>query len=348
MTSTSVKQANFGSAFGSPITLFAIQSHGLTAKIANYGGIIVSIEVPDRKGTFDDVVLGFDRLDPYITNPAYFGAIVGRYANRIADARFTLHGKEYRLARNDGRNSLHGGQRGFDKRIWSPREISGGVELTYVSPDGEEGYPGTLQTKVSYTVDANELRIGYSASADRESFVNLTNHSYFNLAGHSSGDILGHELELDADSFTPTDNNQIPTAVLQRVAGTPFDFTQPTPIGSRNNTYDEQLRIGRGYDHNWVLRDRVSEPSIAARLREPRTGRMMEVLTTEPGLQFYGGNLLDGTIIGKRGTRYGRHAGLCLETQHFPNSPNTPQFPSTVLKPGDLFESLTIYRFLVN
>lgn len=346
MTSTNVKQTRFGSAYGSAIALYTLQSDRLTAKIANYGGIVVSLEVPDRNGRIDDVVLGFDRLDPYISDPAHFGAIIGRYANRIAGARFALHGKEYSLSRNDGQNSLHGGFRGFDKRVWQAREVDGGMELAYRSVEGEEGFPGNLQTRVTYAVNSNELEIVYSATTDGETVVNLTNHSYFNLAGHNSADILANELQLEADFFTPVDKQQIPTAALQPVAGTPFDFREPFEIGARIGDNNEQLRIGRGYDHNWVLRNRTSEPNMAARLRDAKSGRTLEVLTTEPGIQLYTGNLLDGSIIGKSGTRYGKHAALCLETQHFPNSPNTPQFPSTELKPGERFESKTVYRFL--
>ncbi|MFL6439857.1 MAG: aldose epimerase family protein [Terriglobales bacterium] len=346
MSSTSIKKIRFGSAYASAIFLYTLQSETLTIRIINYGGIIVSVEAPDRQGRFEDVVLGFDRLDPYISNPAYFGAIIGRYANRIADARFALHGREYRLARNDGKNSLHGGLRGFDKRCWTAQEIEDGISLTYTSPDQEEGYPGNLEAQVSYTVASNELRISYSAGTDRDTVVNLTNHSYFNLAGHASGDILAHELQLESDFFTPCDKDQIPTAALQPVEGTAFDFRQQRLVGERIMERNEQLRIGQGYDHNWVLRSQVSGLRLAARLRDPKSGRALEVLTTEPGIQFYSGNLLDGTLVGKHGARYRKHAALCLETQHFPNSPNTPQFPSTKLKTDDHFESQTVYRFL--
>jgi aldose 1-epimerase len=346
MASTSVKKSRFGSAYANAISLYTLQSETLTIKLIDYGGIIVSVEAPDRQGRFEDVVLGFDRLDPYISNPAYFGAIIGRYANRIADARFALHGREYRLARNDGNNSLHGGRRGFDKRCWAAQEIENGICLTYTSPDQEEGYPGNLETEVSYAVASNELRINYSARTDRDTVVNLTNHSYFNLAGHASGDILGHELQLESDFFTPCDKNQIPTAVLQSVEGTAFDFRRQRVLGERIMERNEQLRIGQGYDHNWVLRRQAGGLLLAARLRDPKSGRALEVLTTEPGIQFYSGNLLDGTLVGKHGARYRKHAALCLETQHFPNSPNTPQFPSTELKAGEQFASETVYRFL--
>jgi aldose 1-epimerase len=344
LSSTSVKQSRFGSAYASPVYLYTLRSDTLSIRIIDYGGIIVSLEAPDRQGRFEDLVLGFDRLDPYISNPAYFGAIIGRYANRIADARFALHGREYRLARNEGNNSLHGGVRGFDKRCWSTQEIENGICLTYTSPDQEEGYPGNLEAQVTYTVASNELRIGYSARSDRDTVINLTNHSYFNLAGHASGDILGHELQLESDFFTPCDKDQIPRAVLQSVDGTAFDFRRQRLIRERIMEKDEQLRIGRGYDHNWVLRSQAGGLSLAATLRDPKSGRALEVLTTEPGIQFYSGNLLDGTLVGKHGARYRKHAALCLETQHFPNSPNTPQFPSTELRAGEQFASQTVYR----
>jgi aldose 1-epimerase len=346
MASTSVKKSRFGSAYANAISLYTLQSETLTIKIIEYGGIIVSVEAPDRQGRFEDVVLGFDRLDPYISNPAYFGAIIGRYANRIADARFALHGREYRLARNDSKNSLHGGLRGFDKRCWAAQEVEDGIRLTYTSADQEEGYPGNLEAQVTYTVASNELGISYSARTDRDTVINLTNHAYFNLAGHASGDILGHELQLESDFFTPCDKDQIPTAVLQPVEGTAFDFRQQRLVGERIMERNEQLRIGQGYDHNWVLRSQASRLRLATRLCDPKSGRALEVLTTEPGIQFYSGNLLDGTLVGKHGGRYRKHAALCLETQHFPNSPNTPQFPSTELKAGEQFASETVYRFL--
>jgi len=345
MGSTSVKKIRFGSAYASAISLYTLQSETLTIKIIEYGGIIVSVEAPDRQGRFEDVVLGFDRLDPYISNPAYFGAIIGRYANRIADARFALHGREYRLARNDGKNSLHGGLRGFDKRCWTAQEIEDGIRLTYTSADQEEGYPGNLEVQVTYTVASNELGISYSARTDRDTVVNLTNHAYFNLAGHASGDILGHELQLESDFFTPCDKDQIPTAVLQSVEGTAFDFRQQRLVGERIMDRNEQLRIGQGYDLNWVLRSQASELRLAARLRDPNSGRALEVLTTEPGIQFYTGNFLDGTIHGKDGKIYNQRYAFCLETQHFPDSPNHPNFPSTVLKPGQHYHSTTIYKF---
>ena len=343
MSATQVQDELFGLADGKSIMLYTLASDGLVAKITNYGGIVVSLEAPDRRGDFADLVLGFDKLEPYRTNPAYFGAIVGRYANLIANAQFTLGGNRYQLARNDGRNSLHGGPTGFHKRVWSVREIAHGIELAYRSVDGEEGFPGTLEVRVNYTVQDGDLKIDYSAQTDRETVISLTNHSYFNLAGHKSGSILAHELQLEADSFTPTDRNQIPTGELRGVASSSFDFNRPFSIGSRIDADDDQLIIGKGYDHNWVLRELAAEPCLAARLRDPRSGRVLEVLTTEPGIQFYSGNLLNG-IAGKDGARYDKRSGLCLETQHFPDSPNKPQFPSTVLRPGDRFWSTTIYR----
>ena len=344
MSATRVHEERFGSADGKPIMLYALASDRVTAKIANYGGTVVSLETPDRIGDFSDIVLGFDSLEPYLANPAYFGAIIGRYANRIANAEFTLGGLKYRLDRNDGKNSLHGGPTGFHKRTWAAREIANGIELAYRSADGEEGFPGNLKVQLSYTVQNHDLKIDYSAETDRETVINLTSHSYFSLRGHNAGPILDHELQIDADSFTPTDQNQIPTGELWSVTGSPFDFMRSTSIGSRINVDDEQIRIGKGYDHNWVLRARGTEPSFAARLRDPQNGRVLEVLTTEPGIQFYSGNVLNG-IGGKGGARYGKRCGLCLETQHFPDSPNQPHFPSTVLRPGDRFRSTTIYRF---
>lgn len=344
---TKVTSADFGKTkAGAPVKIFTLTNkNGVEARITNYGGRVVSLKTPDKTGAMGDVVLGFDSLDGYLGDNPYFGALVGRYANRIGHARFTLDGVLYKVPKNDGDNCLHGGLRGFDKVVWTAREIPGGLELTYLSKDGEEGFPGNLKATVTYHLtDANELRIDYAATTDKDTVLNLTNHSYFNLKG--SGDILGHVLTLNADRFTPVDSGLIPTGVLQMVANTPFDFRKPTAVGARIGNDDEQLKLGKGYDHNWVLNKKGSELSLAARVEEPTSGRAMEVWTTEPGVQFYTGNFLDGTIKGKGGQVYQRRAALCLETQHFPDSPNKPSFPTTVLKPGQHYKSTTVYKFV--
>ncbi len=345
-----VTQQAFGkTADGTPVDLFTLaNARGVQVSITNYGGIIVSLLAPDRQGRPGDIVLGFERLEDYLKGHPYFGAIVGRYGNRIAKGRFTLDGVEYKLARNNGENHLHGGLQGFDKKVWAARHwmdsAGAHLELAYSSPDGEEGYPGRLDVKVTYTLaENNQLRISYYAVTDKPTVVNLTNHSYFNLAGE--GDILGHVLRLNADRFTPVDAGLIPTGELRPVAGTPFDFTAPTPIGARIEQDDEQLRLGRGYDHNFVLRGGGGALAEAAEVYEPKTGRVLRVLTTEPGVQFYTGNFLDGTLRGKGGRVYARRAGFCLETQHFPDSPNQPGFPSTVLRPGQTYRSTTVFEF---
>ena len=332
---------------GVAVQIFTLaNSHGLEARITNYGGIVVSLTAPDRKGAMADVVLGFDTLSGYINSPSpYFGAIVGRYGNRIGHARFTLDGVEYKLAANNGANSLHGGIHGFNKAVFTPKELpDGGLELTYLSKDGEEGYPGNLKVTVTYRLtDANELKIEYAATTDKNTVLNLTNHSYFNLRG--SGDILEHRITLNADRFTPVDAGLIPTGELRPVAGTPFDFRKPAPIGSRIAETDEQLKLGNGYDHNFVLNKNGSGPTLAARVEDPASGRVLEVFTDQPGVQFYTSNFLDGSIHGKAGKPFLHRGAFCLETQHFPDSPNQPAFPSTVLKPGQTFHSTTIYRF---
>jgi aldose 1-epimerase len=308
------------------------------------------LKVPDRKGNFADVLHGFDTLDGYLGEHPYFGALIGRYGNRIGKAKFTVNGVEYKLAANNGVNHLHGGIQGFDKKVWIAVERNGvepALGLTYTSKDGEEGYPGTLGVSVTYTLTAkNELRIEYDAVTDKETVVNLTNHAYFNLAG--DGDILGHTLQLEAYRFTPVDEGLIPTGELREVAGTPLDFTRPMPIGSRivDSLYD-QLRFGKGYDHNFVLNSGGGGLALAAKVTEGSSGREMEVWTTEPGVQFYTGNFLDGTIKGKGGKAYGQRSAFCLETQHFPDSPNKPEFPSTSLKPGAKYHSITAYKFSV-
>lgn len=343
-------RADFGkTADGVAVSIYTLTNkNGVEARITNYGGIVVSIKAPDRSGQMADIVLGFDSLDGYRANPGpFFGALIGRYANRIGHARFTLEGREYHVDRNDGENALHGGSRGFDKRVWIPHQLpDGGLELTYLSKDGEEGFPGNLTAIVTYHLsDTNELRINYVATSDKPTVVNLTNHSYFNLQGAGSGDILGHLLTLQADRFTPVDAGLIPTGELKAVNGTPFDFRNPTAIGARIEANDEQLKLGKGYDHNWVLNRTGQGLSLAARVEEPSTGRVLEVLTTQPGIQFYTGNFLDGSAKGKGGKVYGHRSGFCLETQHFPDSPNKPAFPSTELKPGQRFQSTTVFRF---
>lgn len=336
---------------GQAVEIYTLKNRrGAEARVMTYGATLVSLKVPDRAGRFEDVVLGFDRLETYEEDTHYIGSTVGRYANRIAKGRFSLNGVEYKLAVNNGENHLHGGLRGFDKVVWRARALAakGGsaVEFTYTSPDGEEGYPGALGVRVTYTLtDANELRIDYAATTDRDTVVNLTNHAYFNLAGHGSGDILGHLLTLSADRFTPTDAGAIPTGELRPVRGTPFDFTRPNAIGARIGQDEEQLKFGNGYDHNFVVRGRAGALRLAARVAEPKSGRVMEVWTTEPGVQLYTGNYLDGTADGKGGRPYRNRYGFCLETQHYPDSPNRPDFPTTVLRRGGRFRSTTVYRF---
>ena len=351
MNAATVKRSDFGrTRDGVAVSLYTLTNqNGVEARITNYGGIVVGLKTPDRTGASADIVLGFDSVEGYQANPGpFFGALIGRYANRIGHARFSLNGVDYKIDKNDGENTLHGGARGFDKRVWTARELpGGGLELAYLSKDGEEGFPGNLQATVTYHLtDANELRIDYAATTDKPTVVNLTNHSYFNLKGAGSGDILGHLLTLHADRFTPVDAGLIPTGELRAVAGAPFDFRKPEAIGSRIEQNDEQLRLGHGYDHNWVLnRGADAGLFLAARVEEPSSGRVLEVLTRQPGIQFYTGNFLDGTIHGKGGAVYGRRSGFCLETQHFPDSPNKPRFPSTELKPGQTFASTTVFRF---
>lgn len=346
-----MKRRTFGKmADGQSIDLYTLTNRqGMEVGITNYGGRVVSILVPDRLGKMADVGLGFGSLDGYLGDKSCFGALVGRYANRIANGRFALDGTQYKLAQNDGANSLHGGLKGFDKRVWNARELPGdqrALELTYLSKDGEEGYPGNLSVKVVYSLtDSNELRIDYTATTDKDTVLNLTNHSYFNLAGQGSGDILKHELRINADRFTPIDDTLIPTGELRQVEGTPLDFRKPTAIGARINEDHEQLKFGKGYDHNFVLNHKGGELALAAHVTEPESGRVLEVLTTQPGLQFYSGNFLDGTVHGKEGKVYGRRSAFCLETQHFPDSPNKPAFPSTELKPGQTYHETTIYKF---
>lgn len=345
------KQEVFGAApDGSTIDRYTlVNTNGLSAGIITYGGTLTSLRVPDRSGVLSDVVLGFDTLAPYLAEHPYFGSLIGRYGNRIAGGRFALSGTTYTLARNDGPNHLHGGPSGFHRRIWKAQAGTDdrSLELSYLSRDGEEGYPGKLAVTVVYTLtDQDELRIEYTATTDQDTVINLTNHAYFNLAG--AGNILDHELELAASHFLPIDRTLIPLGELRPVQNTPLDFIQRARIGTRIANDDEQIRHAQGYDHTWVLDKAAGTLGFAARLSDPASGRVMEVYTTEPGIQFYAGNLLDGSLIGKADQRYVKHSGLCLETQHYPDSPNQPQFPSTVLRPGETYRQTTIYRFSVD
>jgi aldose 1-epimerase len=351
--SAAVNEAPFGvTPDGQQVSIYTLtNASGIEAKVINYGGIITSLRVPDREGNLEDVVLGFEELDGYVSEHPYFGAIIGRYGNRIAGGSFTLDGESYRLPVNNGPNSLHGGEQGFDKVVWTAEpfenERGQGLVLTYTSPDGDQGYPGTLQARVTYTLtDRNELVFDYHATTDKATPINLTQHTYFNLAGDGSGSILNHEIMLNASRFTPVDSTLIPTGELRSVEGTPFDFRQSTPIGARIEQSDEQLRFGLGYDHNFVLDGAEGDSlTLAARVVEPTSGRVMEVLTTEPAVQFYTGNFLDGSLTGKNGVVYEHRTGFCLETQHYPDSPTQPSFPSTILRPGEEYRSTTVYRF---
>ena len=340
---------------GEAVELYTLRNaHGIEVRLTNYGGIITSINTPDRAGRFADIVLGYDDLAGYIRNSPYFGAIVGRYANRIARGKFTLEGSTYTLAINNGPNSLHGGLRGFDKVVWNARPFrslnADGVALEYTSPDREEGYPGTLHARVTYTLTADDrLIVDYDATTDKATPVNLSQHTYWNLAGDASRDILGHVLMINADAITPVDSTLIPTGEIAPVAGTPFDFRTSTAIGARiDQRANTQIRFGNGYDHNFVLnrRDFPGAPLVfAVRVDEPSTGRTLTIFTTEPGVQFYSGNFLDGSIIGKGGRVYRFRYGLALETQHYPDSPNHPNFPSTILRPGEHYRSRTVFQF---
>src|SRR5580658_9430896 len=334
---------------GTSVEVFTLSDGTVEARIISYGGILVSLKTPDRNGNSADVVLGFDDLDGYVSNSngphgAFFGALVGRYANRIAKGTFSLDGKTYHLPINNAPNSLHGGPHGFNNVVWKAKEIADGVELTYLSKNGEAGYPGDLTATVRYTLEKGELKIDYSATTDKDTVVNLTNHSYFNLAGAGKGDILNHQLTLYASRFTPVDATLIPTGELKPVAGTPFDFTKATAVGARIDADDEQIKLGHGYDHNWVLDATGGKLALAADVFDPASGRVLQVLTTQPGIQFYTSNFLDGSVKGKGGVSYGLHAALCLETQHFPDSPNHPDFPTTELKPGQKYHQVTVFK----
>ncbi len=335
---------------GTTVDLYTLTNkNGLQAQITNYGGIVVTLKTPDARGRMADIVLGYDDLRGYVNDTSYFGALIGRFANRIAGGKFSLQGVEYQLARNNGVNHLHGGTRGFNKVVWQARAMTRAdgvaLRLSYVSEDGEEGYPATLAAMATYILtDTDELRVEYAATTDRETIVNLTHHSYFNLAGAGAGSILGHQVWINADRFTPVDETLIPTGELKAVKGTSFDFTRALSIGSRIEHADEQLHLGNGYDHNYVLNKEVRELTLAAEVYEPVSGRAVQVWTTEPGMQLYTGNFLNN-VRGKGGKIYNKRDGFCLETQHFPDSPNKPAFPSTALQPNERYTQTTIYKF---
>jgi len=342
-----VTKSDFGNMpDGTKVEIYTLEEGAIKARVMTYGARLVSLEVPDRKGKVADIVLGYESLAGYTADPkSYFGSIVGRYGNRIAHATFSLDGKRYQLPANDGVNTLHGGIKGFDKLVWQGHEIPHGVELTLVSKDGDQGFPGTLTARVRYTLEAHALKIEYFATTDKDTVLNLTNHSYFNLAGEGQGDILSHLMMIPADRFTPVDSGLIPTGELAPVAGTPLDFHHPTAIGARINDGNEQMKLGGGYDHNYVLNGKMGVLQQAARVVEPTTGRVLTVETTQPGVQFYSGNFLDGTLHGKQGHVYNKHSGFCLETQHFPDSPNHPKFPTSELKPGQTYHEVTVFGF---
>jgi aldose 1-epimerase len=344
-----VTKTGFGDvAPGKPATIFTLKDGELLVNVTDYGARIVSLKVKDRVGRFGDVVLGYESVGGYVaegTNKTYFGAIVGRYGNRIRAGKFTLDGKEYQIPPNNNGNALHGGPHGFDDQMWTGTIIPDGVEMTLVSKDGDMGFPGTLTVHVRYTLVGSALHINYEATTDKDTVVNLTNHAYFNLSGEGSGTILDEVLQINADGYTPVDAGLIPVGGVKPVAGTPFDFTKPTAIGARIDVANEQLKIAGGYDHNWVLRGKNAEMKEAAKLYDPRSGRVLTVETTQPGVQFYSGNFLDGSFKGKAGIAYAKHSGLCLETQHFPDSPNQPEFPTTELKAGETMRSETVFAF---
>jgi aldose 1-epimerase len=348
-----IKSEPFGKApDGTPVELFTLKNlNGLSVQITNYGGIITTLNVPDKDGNFEDVVLGYYTLEEYIKKSPHFGCLVGRFGNRIANGKFMLDGVEYQMAINNGPNHLHGGLEGFDKKVWAPEMITeengSALKLTYLSPDGEENYPGNLNVEAVYRLnDDNELILTFSATTDKKTVLNLTHHSYFNLKGHGNGNILDHEIQFNSLEFIPIDSTSIPLGLLMNVSDTPFDFLQPKPIGQDIEANHEQIRNGGGYDHSFVVDGYNEELKLACTVREPASGRIMEVWTTEPAVQFYTGNFLDGSITGKDGKVYNKRYGFCLEAQHYPDSPNHPEYPTTVLGPGQTYDQTTIYKFL--
>jgi aldose 1-epimerase len=345
--SAQVTSSSFGKApDGTPVEIYVLKSAQVEARVITWGARLISVRTPDRNGKVADIVLGYDTLPEWLADTkTHFGGVVGRYGNRIAKGRFTLDGKEYQIPVNNNGNALHGGTVGFDQKFWTAKAVPHGVELTLVSQDGDMGFPGTLHAKVTYTLVGAELTIHYEETTDKPTVVNLTNHSYFNLAGDDSRDVLDHKVTLHADSFTPTDAGLIPTGVIAPVAGTPLDFRTPHTVGERIGADNEQLKMAGGYDQNWVLNGKSGELREAARVEEPTSGRTLTVSTTEPGIQFYSGNFLDGTFVGRHQVRYVKHMGLCLETQHFPDSPNHSDFPSTVIRPGEVRKSTTVFAF---
>ncbi len=351
MGAVTVSKADFGKLpDGKAVDVYTLKNADLEVRITTYGARIVSLMAKDRDGKVGDVVLGYNSVDGYVAEAAankktYFGAIVGRYGNRIRDGKFSIDGKTYQIPPNNNGNALHGGPDGFDVKLWTGKQIPDGVEMSLVSPDGDMGFPGTLTVHVKYTLAGSALHINYSATTDKPTVTNITNHSYFNLSGDGSGSILDEILMLNAAGYTPVDAGLIPVGGVQPVAGTPFDFTKPTPVGARINDNNEQLKLGGGYDHNWVLNGKNGEMKVAAKMVDPKSGRVLTVSTTQPGVQFYTGNFLDGSYTGKAGKKYTIRTGFCLETQHFPDSPNQPAFPSTLLKPGETLHTETIFAF---
>jgi aldose 1-epimerase len=353
MAAVTVTKADFGKLQdGKGADLYTIKNADLEVKITTYGARIVSLMTKDRTGTMGDVVLGYNSVGGYVAEAAankktYFGAIVGRYGNRVRDGKFSIDGKSYQIPPNNNGNALHGGPNGFDEKLWTGKELPDGVEMTLVSKDGDMGFPGTLTVHVKYTLVGSAVHINYSATTDKPTVTNITNHSYFNLSGDGSGTILGEVLEINANGYTPVDAGLIPVGGVKPIAGTPFDFTKPTEIGARINQPNDQLKIAGGYDHNWVLNGKNGEMKVAAKVFDPKSGRELTVSTTQPGVQFYSGNFLDGSYTGKAGAKYVKNTGLCLETQHYPDSPNQPAFPSTLLNPGETMHSETVFAFSV-
>jgi aldose 1-epimerase len=349
MAAVQVTKADFGKLpEGKTVDLYTLKNADLEVSITTYGARIVSLKTKDRDGKVGDVVLGYKSVDGYVAEgdkKTYFGAIVGRYGNRIRAGKFSIGGHEYQIPQNNNGNALHGGPEGFDKKVWTGKQIPDGVELTLVSADGDMGFPGTLTVHVRYTLVGSAIHINYSATTDKATVTNITNHAYFNLSGEGSGTILGEVLEINADGYTPVDAGLIPVGGVKPVAGTPFDFRKATAIGTRINDANDQLKIAGGYDHNWVLNGKNGEMKVAAKLSDPKSGRVLTVSTTQPGVQFYSGNFLDAAYTGKAGVKYAKNTGLCLETQHYPDSPNQPAFPTTLLKPGETMHSETVFAF---